>query len=142
MKSFLFGFLLFFSESVFAGSPSLPVDPSVILRRTLGIKAPGKISFVDWSIQKSACVVQLVLSSPAREGEPLPEGPSTQVWLLKDDGTAIGKINKPHVSAISRGHAEMASILYLFPASAASDAVAVVVQVDGEFFIESLPSIP
>jgi len=142
MKSLLFGLLLLFASSVFAGEPAAPPDASVILRRILGIKAPGKISFVDWSVQKSACVVQLVLASPVRDAEPLPEAPPTQVWLLKDDGTAIAKINKPHVSTVSTRRGETASVTYLFPLTAASDAVAVVVQVDGVFFVAPIPSEP
>jgi hypothetical protein len=141
MKSFLLALLLLFSQSVFAGFPAPDPAETVILQKTLAIKAPGKISSAYWSVQRSVCLVQLDLPLFPK-GETMPEAPSLQVWLLKADGTAIAKINKPHVVAIDKSGWERPTIDYLFPPSAASDAVAVVVGVDGAFFIGSLAPEP
>jgi hypothetical protein len=141
MKSFRFGLILLFSHSVFAGEPVPHPESAVVLQRKLAIHAPGKVSSVVWSVQRSVCLVQLDFPQYP-EGELMPDGPSTQVWLLKADGTAIAKINKPHAIAISMSGWETPVVDYLFPPIAASDAVAVVVQVDGEYFVESLAMKP
>lgn len=118
-----------------APGPGHPVD------RMLGIKLPGKIEAVSWSIQESASTVQLILPS-VRDGEPLPPVPSTQVWLLRSDGTAISQSAKPSTPAIGMAGSVTQSVLYAFPATAATEAVAVVVTVDGRFFVEPLPTKP
>jgi hypothetical protein len=141
MKSSLLALLLLVSLSVFAGSPAPAPGEAVILQRNLAIKAAGKINSVYWSVQRSVCMVQLDLPLFPK-GEPTPEPPSIQVWLLKSDGTAIAKINKPHVAATEKDAWERPTIDYLFPPTAAEDAVAVVVQVDGEFLVESLTAEP
>ena len=141
MRSLFFALLLLVSQSVFAGTPAPAPGEAVISQRTLAIKAAAKISSVYWSVQRSVCMVQLDLPLFPK-GEPTPEPPSIQVWLLKSDGTAIAKINKPRVVAIEKDDWERPTLDYLFPPTAAEDAVAVVVQVDGEFLVESLTAEP
>jgi len=141
MKSFFPALLLLVSQSVFAGTPAPAPGEAVILQRTLALKAAGKISSAYWSVQHSVCMVQLDLPLFPK-GEQMPEAPSIQVWLLKSDGTAIAKINKPHVVAVEKDAWERPTIDYVFAPTAAEDAVAVVVQVDGEFLVESLTAEP
>ena len=81
--------------------------------------------------------MQLVLPF-VRDSEPLPKAPSTQVWLLKADGSSIAQTAKPNTVGISNAGSTTPSALYTFPVSAAPDAIAVVISVDGKLFVESL----
>jgi hypothetical protein len=141
MRPFFFALLLLVSQSVFAGTPAPAPGEAVILQRTLALKAAGKISSAYWSVQHSVCMVQIDLPLFPK-GEQMPLAPAIQVWLLKSDGTAIAKINKPHVVAIEKDAWERPTIDYLFAPTAAEDAVAIVVQIDGEFLVESLAAEP
>ena len=140
MKSFLLAlFLLPSLHSILAQQPA--PTPEQPISRKLAIKVPGKISSVTLSIQKSVCLVQL--ESPGFLGsEPEPKNPASQVWLLRADGTAIPQASKPNTITISNGGAVTPCIIYTFPRSAATDAVAVVVSVEGQLFIEALASKP
>jgi hypothetical protein len=140
MKSFLLSLLLLPSlHSILAQQPS--PSPEQPISRKLAIKVPGKISSVTLSIQKSVCLVQL--ESPGfLGGEPEPKNPASQVWLLKADGTAIPQSSKPNTITISNGGAVTPCIIYTFPRSAATDALAVVVSVEGQLFVEALASKP
>ena len=140
MKSLLLSLLLLPSlHSILAQQPS--PSPEQPISRKLAIKVPGKISSVTLSIQKSVCLVQL--ESPGFLGaEPEPKNPASQVWLLRADGTAIPQASKPNTITISNGGAITPCIIYTFPRSAATDALAVVVSVDGQLFIEALTSKP
>lgn len=138
MKSFLFSLLLLASlHSTLAQRPS--PSPEQPITRTLAIKEPGKVSSVTWSIQKSACLLQLVLPS-VLGSEPVPKTPSIQVWLLKADGAAISQSSKPNTITILNGGAITPCIIYAFPLSAASDALVVVLSIDGQLFVEALSS--
>ncbi len=140
MKSFLLAlFLLPSLQSILAQQPA--PTPEQPISRKLAIKVPGKISSVTLSIQKSVCLVQL--ESPGfLGGEPEPKNPASQVWLLRADGTAIPQASKPNTITISNGGAVTPCIIYTFPRSAATDALAVVVSVEGQLFIEALASKP
>ena len=73
------------------------------------------------------------LESPGFVGsEPEAKNPSSQVWLLRADGSAIPQTSKPNTITISNGGVVTPCIIYSFPRSAATDAVAVVVSVEGE----------
>ena len=140
MKSFLLAlFLLPSLHSILAQQPA--PTPEQPISRKLAIKVPGKISSVTLSIQKSVCLVQL--ESPGfLGGQPEPKNKASQVWLLRADGTAILQASKPNTITISNGGAVTPCIIYTFPRSAATDAVAVVVSVEGQLFIEALASKP
>jgi hypothetical protein len=140
MKSFLLSlFLLPSLHSILAQQPA--PSPEQPISRKLAIKVPGKISSVTLSIQKSVCLVQL--ESPGFLGaEPEPKNPSSQVWLLRADGTAIPQAGKPNTITISNGGTITPCIIYSFPRSAATDAVAIVVSVEGQLLVEALASKP
>lgn len=116
-----------------ASGPENPVN------RTLGIKLPGKVESVIWSIQKSTATVQVILPSVPGD-KPLPPVPATQAWLLRSDGTTIPQSAKPSTAAIGMGGAVTQSVCYAFPTSASAEAVAVVVAIDGRYFAEPLPT--
>ncbi len=140
MKSFLLSLLLLPSLHSALAQQSSP-SPEKPISRKLAINVPGKINSVTLSIQKSVCLLQL--ESPGFVGsEPEPKNPSSQVWLLRADGSAIPQTSKPNTIPISNGGVVTPCIIYSFPRSAATDAVAVVVSVEGELFVEGLASKP
>ena len=136
MKTILFASLVLPLQCLMAAEPaSSPENP---VNRTLGIKLPGKVEAVIWSIQKSTSTVQVILPS-VPDDKRLPPVPATQVWLLRSDGTIIPQSAKPSTPAIGMGGAVTQSVIYAFPPTAPAEVVAVVVTIDGRFFVESLP---
>jgi hypothetical protein len=107
--------------------------------RTLAMKVPNKVDSVEWYSTKRACAVGIIFRWVRDDGQPLPPMPVTQVWLLKANGGIIPTIEKPNFGGLMQVDGKIAKTAsYTFPASAATEAVAVVVMVEKEFFVESL----
>ncbi|MDB6024401.1 MAG: hypothetical protein JWM68_624 [Verrucomicrobiales bacterium] len=109
--------------------------------KTLKIKIPNKVDFVHWSIQGDSCTVQITLPAVPLE-QKQPEHAQIQVWLLKSDGTVIPQNRKPSTPWISTMGFKIDHLRYSFPPSAQTEAVAVVVSIDEELFVERLPLNP
>lgn len=108
--------------------------------KTLSVKVPGKVAFVSWSVQSDSTYIQISFPG-VPNGQKQPEHARTQVWLLKTDGTAMFQTYKSQESpamSISNAGWDMPLVLYTFPPSARTEAIAVVVRVDDEFFVERL----
>lgn len=139
MKSILFSFL---SLLAFV-SPNLTAQEATsisgrVLENILDIKVLGKVDWVMWSVTKHDCVLQVAFR-PVLNDEPRPPAIASQVWLLKSDGSAIPPQSKPVKGiGIGGGGGYTPSDLYEFPAAAATEAVAVVLMVDGQFHVASL----
>jgi len=127
--------------SLFAFSDGRGVEPVEVehpVTKFLAIKAPEKISAVFWTVQRSLCTMQISFPSlPDKQKQP--EHPRTQVWLLKADGTVIPQTYKPSTNGISMANHTTDSIIYVFPASAKTEACAAVISIGNEFFIQTLP---
>jgi hypothetical protein len=106
--------------------------------KVLGIKAPGKVEAVFWTIQRDVCSIQVSFPS-VPQGEELPEHARVQVWLLESDGTAISPVHQGPVSILKSGW-QTPSVIYAFPEFARTEAVAVVVRIDDEYHVEALTS--
>jgi len=144
MKKLLYSiaFLLLVSHGLLADEETqIPKDTA---SRTLAIEVPGKITAVYWSIQKSNYVFQINFPSRPR-GSPAMPIPNIQVWLLNADGTSIRQSNqsetkRKHAPGFALSGMVRPLLFYKFPASAASEPVAIVISVDGKLLIESLKS--
>jgi hypothetical protein len=91
-----------------------------------------------WSIQDGAGILQIRLPA-IKDDLPLPKPPSIRIWLLQPDGSSTKPSTKgDSPMGISMRGFTTPSLIYEFPPRAASTAVAVVVQVEGEFFVLSL----
>ena len=105
--------------------------------KRLQIKAPQKISAVFWVVERTSCIVQInFLALP--DGQKQPEHPRTQVWLLKADGSAIPSKGTPATFGISGVNHTTDSVAYIFPPSAKTEARAVAISIDDDFFVERL----
>jgi len=130
--------------------PSIPSTPSTgevapkpvveFGDKVLAMKVPGKIDSVIWSVQRSDCFVKIQFAPVP--SQPPPKDLATQVWLLQADGSTIPQRTWSSSGSVGFGESTTAFVNYLFPPSAATDAVAVVVMVDGQFFVESLREKP
>jgi hypothetical protein len=105
--------------------------------KVLTIKVPGKVDSVFWSVKSDLCTVQISFPS-VRQDQKQPEHSRTQVWLLKADGTTIPLKSKPPTVGISNGGWNTFSDIYTFAPSAQTEAIAVVVSIDDQIFVERL----
>lgn len=114
-----------------------PADDST--SKPLGIKIPKKVTDVYWSIQSEVCTVQVTFC-PIPDGEKQPNHPETKVWLLGSSGTTIAYRQKPAKIGISNAGHTTESVIYAFPKSAKTEAVAVVVSINDQIFVKRLAS--
>jgi hypothetical protein len=117
-------------------------DPPVSKR--LKLTVPGKVVDVIWSIQRELCAIQIDFP-PVRQGEKEPTHARTQIWLLGSGGSIVLPTSKsPESPAIGFSNLGETTyfVSYTFPLSAKGEAIAVVLQVDDEFFVEPLPVDP
>lgn len=119
----------------------LPANPRTASKdtvtRVLKIKVAGKVEAVFWVTQNDLCTIQFGFPL-VRDDEQQPEHAGTAVWLLKADGSAIAPARKTGRVGVSKSGYVTESDVYTFPASARTDAVAVVVSIDDELFTERL----
>jgi len=142
--AFLLAFSLLAPHSLLAEQETqIPVDTA---SRTLAMKEFGIITDVYWRIDKSNYIVQINFPSRPMGTSPMPI-PKIQVWLLNADGTSIkqsnqSKTNTRYPPGIGLHGSISPFLMYVFPASAASEPVAVVVSINGKLLTESLRSTP
>lgn len=125
-----------FAQPMIATENALPDDT---VTKPLGIKIPKKVTDVYWSIQSEVCTVQVTFC-PIPDGEKQPKHPKTKVWLLGSGGTAIAYRQKPAKFGVGMAGHTTESVIYAFPKSAKTDAVAVVVSIDDQMFVKRLAS--
>lgn len=95
-------------------------------------------TWAHWSIQEGRGILQITLPV-IRDGVPMPKPPSTQIWLLKHDGSSTGPSTKgDRPIGVSMAGTTTPHLMYEFPPRETSTAVAVVVQLEREFFVFSL----
>ena len=91
-----------------------------------------------WSIQEGSGILQITLPA-IKDNLPMPKPPSIRIWLLQPDGSSTKPSTKDDgLAGISMRGYTTPRLMYEFPPRAASTAVAVVVQVEGDFFVFSL----
>jgi hypothetical protein len=110
----------------------------------LNIAVKDKVSAVYWVTDSPACALQISFQ-PVRQGRgrepatPPPARPQTEAWLLTADGGVIPHASQnPVLAGISKSGEVTPLAIYAFSCAAASAAVAAVVEVDGEFFVDKL----
>lgn len=126
----------------------------------LKLRAEGKVEAVLWTRRADHYTLQVIFPrgiqlgrslQPATnvpdEGAPRLAYPDVRVWLLKDDGTMIAPLKRLAVApslaatAVARGASDTArriEVMYEFPLSAGTEAVAIAMQVDGDYRIEPI----
>jgi hypothetical protein len=100
----------------------------------------AEMSAVFWSRSRDAAYnssIQISFPSVA-EGQRQPSHPETQVWLLKADGTVILPTEKPSTFGIGGVKRVTDSISYAYSHVASAEAVAVVISINGRFFVKPL----
>lgn len=118
------------------------------------LRAPGKIEAAIWTRRPEGYTLQVVLNLntpslgpmdgrrkvPSAGPEPSPLA-QIKVWLLRADGSLIQprRTELPN-PAIAGPRTRAMDATYVFPEAAGTEAVAVAMQVDGEFYIEKLES--
>lgn len=122
------------------------------------LRVPGRVSSVVWTRRNDMYTLQLVLQMPVeyqlaskiaaqRDAQGLspappatPKLPQVQAWLLKLDGTLIARSpgTPAFPAALKASDGVPLEVRYSFPQSAAREAVAVAIMVDGAYYIEQL----
>jgi hypothetical protein len=145
---------------VFAGmlpGAATAAETQVVARDLQKLRIPGKVAAVVWTRRNDSCTLQVVLQMPvefqhaakraaslaaAGAGVPLatPRLPQVQVWMLKADGTVVSRnAGLPaYPAAVKDSDGVPLEVKYSYPVSAAQEAVAVAIVVDGVYYIEQL----
>jgi hypothetical protein len=149
--------MLIFCAEATPGLAAAPATP-VLAQDLQNLRIPGKVSSVTWTRRDESCTLQVVLQMPteyqsatkdavqrAAQGlapapPPTPRLPQLQAWLLRADGTLIGRNpgSGAFPPAIKTNDGIPLEVRYSYPPSAAQDAVAVAIMVDGVYYIEQL----
>lgn len=90
-----------------------------------------------WSVREGHGIVRIRLPARANTA-PVPKPLSTQVWLLKPDGASHAALSKPQAFEVSMSGGTTPHLIYSFDEAASTKAVAVVVQLEEDFFVRSL----
>lgn len=125
-------------------SLAAPEDDPVLSQDLHSARIPGKVATVLWTVRPERCTLQVVFPGGTRvplDRKRAPH-PEVQVWLLKQDGTVIPSSGRAEHAAPSGAkqpeNVRSAEILFAYPRSAAREAVAVAMSVDGVFRIEQI----
>jgi hypothetical protein len=124
----------FFVERPSGGSVAAPSVPAT---GGLPVKVPGKVDRASWTCGGD-CAVQITFPG-YDDGRDEPRRPTTQVWMLKSDGTAIPQVGVPDDVTIGGGGGKVPSTTWTFPLTARTDATRIVVRVDEQFFVVKVP---
>jgi hypothetical protein len=130
--------------------PSSPDNP-VLAQDLKQLRVPGKVMAALWTVRTDRCTLQVVLpnagngarvvAASVKNREPY-SPPSIELWLLAAGGSVItpyyrwesANFKVPPLST----RAQAPELNFQFPRSAASQAVAAVLKVDGAYFIEPI----
>jgi len=124
----------FFVERPSGGSVAAPSVPAT---GALPVKVSGKVDRVVWTCGGD-CAVQIAFPGYA-DGRDEPRHATTQVWVLKADGTTIPRVSAPDDVTIGGGGGKIPSTIHTFPLTARTDAIRIVVRVDEQFFVVKVP---
>ena len=124
----------FFVERPSGGSVAAP---SVSATGGLPVSVPGKVDYAYWTCGGD-CAIQITFPR-YEDGRDEPRRPTTQVWMLKSDGTAIPQDGVPDDITIVGAGLRVPSTLRTFPLAARTDAIRMVVRVDEQFFVVKVP---
>jgi len=124
----------FFVERPSGGSVAAPSVPAT---GGLPVKVPGKVDYAYWTCGGD-CAIQITFPR-YEDGRDEPRRPTTQVWMLKADGTTIPQAGVPDDITIVGGGLKIPSTLRTFPLAARTDAIRMVVRVDEQFFVVKVP---
>jgi hypothetical protein len=132
-------------------------EDQVVAQDVPKLQVPGKVSGVVWTRRSDSCTLQVVLHMPvefqhaakraanlaaAGAGVPLPTPklPQVQVWMLRADGTVIPRIagTAAFPAAVKASDGVPLEVKYSYPISAAQEAVAAALVVDGAYYIAPL----
>lgn len=113
------------------------VAAAEVVTSDLKIAVPGKVDFVSWSVQEGHCLVQISFPS-VRTGVAQPKHAKIQAWLLRADGTSIPQMGKMERGGVSNAGFDTDYALFRFPEFARTEAMGVVVSVDGQLFAVAL----
>lgn len=151
--------VLALAVSIAAIAPGLAGPETQVLAQDLQrLRVPGKVSAVVWTRRNDGCTLQVVLqmtteyqvrakvhAQRAAAGvavAPLatPDLPRIQAWLLRRDGTLVARTpGSPSFPAVMKASDGVPlELKYSFPASAASEAAAVAIMIDDNYYIEQL----
>lgn len=141
-------------------SPVMAAAPQaqVLAQDLQKLRIPGKVSSVVWTRRGDSCTLQVVLqmttefqlaakiaaqrAAAGQAGATLatPKLPQVQAWLLRLDGTLISRSpgSAAFPEAVKASDGVPLEVKYSFPQSAAQEAVAVAIMVDGAYYIEPL----
>lgn len=125
-------------------------NPDVVAQDLKNLRVPGRVQAALWTRRSDFYTLQVVLDvrpvisvleDGTLAGGKRPELPDIQVWLLRADGTLImpRRIELPNSTSITM-RATAIDATYSYPLSAATEAIAVAMRVDGAFYINKLES--
>jgi hypothetical protein len=135
---------LLWTCSLAAASPGAPLPTE-----DLGMRIPGRVAAVLWTVREEHCTLQIVFPNSGRIAQARRDDaavtlqrPRVQVWLLKADGTLIAPDGRlePGTTAgrMDRRQPYGVEINFVYPLSADKEAVAAAIQVDDAFYVEPL----
>lgn len=142
--------LLLLGATVVA-QPVVAQEADVIAQDLKNLRVPEKVAAVLWTRRREHFTLQILykdsvqsarIRATGREAAPQPalKPEDTQVWLLRADGTHVSPTDRRETQKCREAGLRCIGyeVQYSFPLSAARDAVAVVMQVDGKFLVDKL----
>lgn len=115
--------------------------PGIYMQELAAAKASKKVAAVLWTRRSDRFTLQVVFPKESRRRMFLPENmhPAVRLWLLSADGLVMSAAGVPpqdgEASAPTRNEQT-----YTVSLSAGAKAVAVVLQIDDQYFVDPVPS--
>jgi len=125
-----------------AGAGRAADSPDVTAQQLNGPTASKKVSAVLWTRRPDRYTLQVVLPNMGRIFQlagPDRETPAVTLWLLRADGTSVAATRE--VSREEKNGFRPIEIAYTVPLASGDEAVAAVIRIDDEYFIEPLQSL-
>lgn len=123
-------------------------QPVVVAQDLKKMRAALDTGAVLWTVRTDVCTLQIVAGGPGSRVVRMPASPppaaqvETRAWLLTADGSVITPLREWKTPSppgrVVMGRSAGFERLFAFPRSAASNAIAVAISINGEVHVEQL----
>jgi hypothetical protein len=129
--------------SGFAAGAVCQQQPAVLAQDLKQLRAPGKVDAALWTRRADNCTLQIVMSRKAAAPQATPnQAPAVQAWLVRADGSYIPSLSRADLPLRKDGtlcsRCPAREVMFTYPPSAVTDAVAVSISVDGAYYSQAL----
>jgi hypothetical protein len=121
-----------------AGEPS-----SIYMQELIAAKASEKVAAVLWTRRADRYTLQVIFPKMSAVSffVPVQDHSAVRLWLLSADGSAIPAARSPALGADEK-LSKSAEITYSVSLSAGRQAVAAVLKIDDEYFVDPIAPLP